>query len=175
MVTIYYQKLVYTKKMVNIIELLTDEKKISKINELEKDRYINFLENSYKDNLGHCEFSIDKFPRWSIISGYYSMHDITKLFLVKKFNIKIDFEVHSTTIKVLKSIINDREIIDLIEEGYNRFKSLASDLNEAKKERVKVQYYTNTPFMKEEYKKKAKLFLDETVLIYLDKVKELLK
>ena len=161
--------------MVNLIEYLIKEKKISKINELEKERYINFLDNSYKDNLEHCKFSINKFPRWSIISGYYSMHDITKLFIAKKFNIKIDFEVHSTTIKVLRSIIHEEDLINLIEEGYNKFKSLASDLNEAKKERVKVQYYTNTSFMKEEYITKSNIFLEKTVIVYLNRIEELLK
>ena len=161
--------------MVNVIESLFEEKKISRISELEKDRYTTFLENSYKDNLEHCKFSIEKFPRWSIISGYYSMHDITKLFVAMKFNIKVDFEVHSTTIKILRSIINNKELIGLMEEGYNKFKSLASDLDEAKKERVKVQYYTKTYFMKKEYENKAKTFLDSIVLIYLEKIEELLK
>jgi len=47
-------------------------------------------------------------------------------------------------------------------------------LAEAKTKRVKVQYYTGTDFMKEEYIKKAKQFLDSIVLPYLRKIKELL-
>lgn len=57
---------------------------MSKINEFELDRYINFFTVSYRDDLENCEYVKEKHPRWSIISGYYAMHDITKLFFAKK-------------------------------------------------------------------------------------------
>ena len=157
------------------IEILLIEGKISKINELEISRYVNFFENSYKDNLEHSKENIGKFPRWAIISGYYAMHDITKLLLAKKFRIKVELEVHSTTIKVLRELIRSKEILNLIEKGYNEFLSLAKDLAEAKDERVKVQYYTGTKFMQEEYTKRATEFYQSLVLIYLEKIKELIK
>lgn len=69
-----------------LIETLFRENKISRISELELDRYTNFFENSYKDNLNHSKENLTKFPRWSIVSGYYAMHDIAKLFIAK--NIK---------------------------------------------------------------------------------------
>ena len=156
------------------IEVLLKEGKISRINELELERYINFFESSYKDNLEHSKYNIKSFPRWSIISGYYVMHDATKLLLSKKFRIKIDLEVHSTAIKVLKELIDNKEILKLIEKGYKEFLSLANDLAEAKKDRVKVQYYTGTKFMKEEYAKKAEEFHNSVVLIYLEKIRRLL-
>jgi len=151
------------------------EKKITKISELELDRYVNFFESSYKDNLKHSEANLTKFPRWAIISGYYAMHDITKLLLAKKFRIKIKYEVHATTIKVLRELIKNKEILSLIEKGYKEFMSLANDLNGARKERVRVQYYTGTEFMKKEYRKRASDFYSSTVLIYLEKIKELLE
>ena len=157
------------------IETLLNEGKISKISELELNRYINFFENSYKDNLEHSKANLNNFPRWGVISGYYAMHDITKLLLAKKFRIKIEFEVHATTIKVLKELIKSKQILDLIEEGYKEFLSLANDLAEAKDERVKVQYYTGTEFMHEEYLKRAEEFYKTVVLIYLEKIKELLE
>ena len=157
------------------IEILIDEGKISKINEFELGRCINFFENSYTDNLEHCKSNLDKFPRWAIISGYYSMHDITKLLLAKKFRIKIEFEVHSTTIKVLREVIKNKEISSLIERGYKEFLTLANDLDEAKKERTKVQYYTGTEFMHQEHLKKADEFYNSVVLPYTEKIKELLK
>src|SRR3989344_9549257 len=92
------------------IEYLLKSGKISRIVETEKDRYMNFFSNSYKENLEHCKFVIEKFPRWSIISGYYAMHDITKLFLADKFNIKIDFNVHQTTIDVLSIVLNEKNL-----------------------------------------------------------------
>ena len=157
------------------IEILLNEGKISKISELELKRYVDFFDNSYRDNLEHSKANLDKFPRWAIISGYYAMHDITKLLLAKEFRIKVEFEVHSTTIKVLRELIKSKEILNLIEKGYKEFISLANDLAEARDERVKVQYYTGTEFMHEEYVKRAKEFYENTVLRYLEKIKELLK
>lgn len=157
------------------IETLLNEGKISKISELEIKRYVNFFENSYKDNLEHSKANLDKFPRWAIISGYYAMHDITKLLLAGEFRIKVEFEVHSTTIKVLRELIKSKEILSLIEKGYKEFLNLANDLAEARDERVKVQYYTGTEFMHEEYLKRANDFYKNIVLKYLEKIKELLK
>ena len=151
------------------IEILIDEGKISKINDLELERYVNFFENSYTDNLEHCKSNLDKFPRWAIISGYYGMHDITKLLLAKKFRVKIEFEVH------LREVIKNKEINNLIEIGYKEFLTLANDLDEAKKERTKVQYYTGTKFMHQEYLKKANEFCNSVVLPCTEKIKELLK
>lgn len=156
------------------IEILLKEGKIVKINELELTRYINFFENSYKDNLEHSKAITQNFPRWSIISGYYAMHDITKLLLAKNFRIKIELEVHATTIKVIDELIKNKEIISLIKKGYDEFMSLANDLAEAKKERVRVQYYTGTDFMKEQYKERANEFLKDIVLPYLEKIRGLL-
>ncbi len=126
------------------INTLLKEGKISIINELELNRYINFFENSYLDNLEHSRKIKEEFPRWSIISGYYAIHDITKLLLIKKFRIKVEFEVHATTIRLLQELIKNKELTELIEKGYKEFLTLANNLEEAKKERVKVQYYTGT-------------------------------
>ena len=157
------------------IDTLFKERKISKISDLEIERYINFFENSYKDNLEHSRKNLKDFPRWSIISGYYAMHDITKLLFAKKFRIKVDFEIHATTIKLLRELIKNKELIFLIEKGYKEFLTLASDLEEAKKERIKIQYYTGTKFLKQEYEKRAGEFHAKIVLVYLEKIGKLLK
>ena len=156
------------------IETLMKEGKVSRIRELEVERYVNFFENSSKDNLGHCKATIKTFPRWSIISGYYAMHDITKLLIAKKFRLKMELEVHATTIKVLRVLIKDREITRLIEKGYREFISLANDLAEAKRQRTKAQYYTGTAFMKERFQKISEEFLLETVNPYLERIGMLL-
>lgn len=159
-------------KMVKI-KTLIHEGKVSKIKELEMERYVNFFENSYKDNLQHSKENAARFPRWSIISGYYAMHDITKLLLAKRFRLKIELEVHATTIKVLRELVKDRKILELIDTGYKEFIYLANDLAEAKKERTKAQYYTGTSFMKEQFGKRSKEFLKSVVEPYLYKIKEL--
>jgi len=157
------------------IDILINEGKLSKISELEQERYINFFTHSYQDNLAHCKVVLESFPRWSIISGYYAMHDITKLLLAKKFRLKVEFEVHATAIKVLNELIQNKEIQKLIEKGYREFISLANDLAEAKKERVKSQYYTGTEYLIKEYQRRAKSFLKELVEPYLSKMGVLLE
>ena len=156
------------------IDTLFKQKRISKINELELERYLNFFENSYIENFEHCRKNLNEFSRWSIISGYYAMHDITKLLIAKKFSIKIDFKVHLTTIQVLRELIKNKELAEILENGYKKFLTLANDLDEAKKERTKAQYYTGTAFMKEEYAKRAGESL-KNVIAYINKIKELLK
>ncbi len=157
------------------IEKFFYRKAASKIVETELPRYTNFFENTHKENLEHCKLNLERFPRWSIISGYYAMHDITKLFLAKKFLIKIDFNVHKTTLQILREAIKDKEILKLLKIGYKEFIEMANDLNEAKKERTKAQYYTGTAFMHDKYKERANIFLNNVILPYLNKISEMLE
>lgn len=148
---------------------------IGLIVETEIPRYVNFFENSYKENLEHAEFVKNNFPRWSIISGYYAMHDVTKLFLVKEFRIKIDLRVHKTAIALLKEIVKDSELLQLLKSGYEELVKIANDLAEAKEERMKFQYYTGTDFMKEKYKEEADKFLSITATHYIKRIKALME
>jgi len=159
--------------MVKIITLLK-KGRISRISDLEIERYVNFFENSYRENLEHSKFNINKFPRWSIISGYYAMHDISKLLFAKKFRIKIESKVHITTIIVLRELIKNKHLVNLMKQGYKEFLALANDLEEAKKERVKAQYYTRTSFMKEQYQKGAIEFNENVVIPFVEKIKEVI-
>lgn len=99
----------------NLFEKFLKNGRISKLNELEIERYINFFDNSYKDNLEHSKENTNNFSRWSIISSYYAMHDITKLLFAKNFRIKVELKVHETTIRLLKILIQDKELISFIE------------------------------------------------------------
>jgi hypothetical protein len=157
------------------IKKLFEKKKISRISEFELARYLNFFESSYKDNLNHSKENLEKFPRWSIISGYYAMHDLAKLFIVKKFRIKIKKEVHSTTIKVLKILSRRKDLIRLLEIGYREFHDLISELEIARKERIKVQYYTGTPYLQQVYIKRSKWFLENIVEKFIAKMTRLIK
>lgn len=81
---VYKQILSYTKNMVKIEKLL-QEGKLSRIGELELEleRYTSFFKHSYLDNFRHGQTVLKTFPRWSIISGYYTMHDVVEPFLKK--------------------------------------------------------------------------------------------
>ena len=157
------------------IEALFKEKKISRISELELNRYLNFFENSYRDNFNHSKENLMKFPRWSIISGYYAMHDIAKLFIAKKFRIKIEKKVHSTTIKVLKILSKRKDLPKLLEIGYTEFKNLILELEIARKERIKVQYYTGTAYLEKVYRERANRFLKNIVEKFLAEMEKLIK
>ncbi len=103
------------------------------------------------------------------------MHDISKLLIAKIYRFKIDREVHSTTIKVLRELLKDDETLRFIEQGYEEFQNLADELSDAKKDRVKVQYYTGTEFMKEKYKKRALEFNSGIVKPYIKRIRRLLE
>lgn len=168
MVNYINKKTYYTNKMV--LSSLDTKGLISKIPEFEHKRYIDFFDLSYQENLAYALFVIDEFPRWSIISDYYAMHDISKLLLADIYSIKIEQEIHATTIKCIKELELDPFIQELIEKGYKQFKNFANDLAEGKKERVKTQYYTGTPYMKKKYKKDAHDFIKNIVQPYIEKI-----
>ena len=153
-----------------LIDDLVESGKISRINELEKERYLRFYSVSFKDDLEHCRFIVNDFPRWSIISGYYAMHDATKLFLAKTYGYKIDEDVHSTTIKLLTEILKDESLISLFESGYGEYRKMSSELYGAREERRRAQYYTGTAFADDYFRRRAHKFHDEIVGPYLDKL-----
>lgn len=144
---------------------------ISNIFREEKERYLHFLSNAYKENLEHSKANIIRFPRWAIISGYYAMHDVAKLFLADKFNLKINFKVHKITIEALEELIHNKEISKMLNLGYEELLKMMNDLKDAKKIRTHAQYYTGTKFMKEKYQKEAKDFLKEIVFPFIEKIK----
>jgi len=52
---------------------------------------------------------------------------------------------------------------------------LVEELEVAKKERVKVQYYTGTPYLESLYKKRAKEFLENVVKPFVQKMERLIE
>ncbi|MEM5881544.1 MAG: hypothetical protein QXR71_03095 [Candidatus Aenigmatarchaeota archaeon] len=82
------------------------------------------------------------------------MHDIAKLFIAKKFRIK-----------VLRILSKRKDLPKLLEE----FKDLILELEIAKKERIKAQYYTGTAYLENVYRKRAKHFFKNIVEKFLIK------
>lgn len=132
-------------------------KAIARLNETEKENYLKFFESTYKDNLSASSDNLNLHPRWSIIAGYYAMHDIAKLFLAKKYNIKIVERVHFATIISLSNFIeeNKNEILlalDLLKKAKEIFdvniigvkpEDLVYFLKKGRREREKAQYYSS--------------------------------
>lgn len=154
----------------------------------ERNNYIAFHEHSYQDNLNHSEKNMLEFPRWSVISGYYAMHDVTKLFLAKQYNIKVSApDIHAKTIEALEACIGEedikRRLLKLLKEAKEIYFSverlkervLPAMLRKGKQERGSSQYYT------EDYSKrspidsrKASYFLDTLVKPYVRLIEELM-
>ncbi len=157
------------------------------LNPAEKGRYVDFLRKSYENDIEHCKFILFKFPRWSIISAYYAMHNISKLFLAEKYNIKISKKgVHRATIVAMGSVINEdalkTKIIRLLQEADKIYEfvnprdwNIIKYLVKGRKEREKTQYYTGSAFNEQLLLKNAHEILNEIAKPYLKIIKELMK
>ena len=157
--------------------------------ETEKENYVEFHKNAYLEDLKHSEKNMLEFPRWSIISGYYAMHNITKLFLAKEFGIKINSpRIHEKTICAIEEFLKDatlkEKIIKMLKEAENIYfnaerlkeKAIPLLLKKGREERIKSQYYTEDYSKKPDTNsKKAAYFLETIVLPYIKIVEVLLK
>lgn len=157
--------------------------------ETEKEDYLKFHRNSFREDIAHAEATASKFPRWSIISGYYAMHDVTKLFLAKEFGIKIVGQnTHGKTIQAITELINDPKlksnIIFHLAKAKGIFfnaarlkeKTIPLLLKKGREERVKSQYYTQdftSPASASAAK--ALYFLDTIVKPYIALMESLMK
>lgn len=167
-----------TTKMVD----LSGYRKLGAISDLppnERAQYARFLKITYKDNLGASDFLLIKFPRWSIITGYYAMHDISKLYLAEKYNLKLSQpQVHSATIEALRELVKRKDILDLLEKAeseYNEIISLHLALLKGKEEREKSQYYISPLLNPSANIEKAPYFLEKLAKPYIKLIEELLK
>lgn len=155
----------------------------------EKESYIAFHRFAFEEDLRHAEKNLLDFPRWSIISGYYGMHDATKLFLAEKFNIKISGqEVHIKTINALECFIKDdnlkKKLLELLAKAKNLYysaerlkeKTLSTLLKRGKQERGKAQYYSEDFTQKIKINaQKSSYFLETIVKPYINLIRELMK
>jgi hypothetical protein len=158
--------------MLTIEDLIADDR-ISRISDYEKSRYINFFDTTYKDDLELSRYVLEKHPRWSIISGYYAMHDVTKLFLARNYGYKVhDVDVHSTTISLLSLVLRQshEDLVSLFESGYEEYKNMVGELSGARNERRKAQYYTGSEFTRDYYLSRARKFYDKKVEPYIEKI-----
>jgi len=154
-----------------------ESKTIQKVTFLEKENIKEFLEFTYKDDLKTSISIKDNHFRYSIISGYYAMHDISKLY--EKFNIKFTKpSVHDAVIKALKELVKKDEIINYIEKSnkeFSKIQKLDYFLMKGKLSREKTQYYTNNNFNFEKLKKDSNNFIENIVKPYIKIVEKLIE
>ncbi len=118
---------------------LVEEGVIKNLPEIEKTKYVTFYLNLFNEDIELCKKLINTSSRWSIICGYYAMHNIAKAVLAKLFNIKISGKfVHQATIIALKRF---KDEINKIIGGKCNIDELLDYLEIAKNKRASSQYY----------------------------------
>ena len=92
----------------------------------EREQHEEFQKAAYKEDLDVANMLLHKVPRWSIISSYYAMHDLTRLYLVQKLGVKLAGQsVHETAIialeKALKDPTEQEQAIALLEQAQQEY------------------------------------------------------
>lgn len=164
------------KKYVDFVELGS----IKELEPFDKPFYLEFLEKSYKEDFENSKNVLLSSPKWSIISGYYAMHNITKYYLALKFNKKIGLpDVHEATINASKELIKNKEIKELIDIAIFEFEEVIPihySLIGAKKERKNLQYYSDSSKkMQELTTQKASYFFNNITEKYIKLMELLIK
>lgn len=160
------------------------------LSEKEKEDWLWFHENAYKEDLRIAEKLMIESPRWSIVAGYYAMHDLTKLYLGKIKGWKISGElIHSKAIELLSEALKEQpekgKVLRLIKEAEKEIdetlrlheNTVISFLRAGRTERGKAQYYSENKdrdMFNINFSKKAAYFLDKIVKPYLKIMKGLL-
>ncbi len=153
-----------------------------KLNSIERERYISWHKENAELDLKDAEEILDKSQKWSIIAGYYAMHNAAKYYLAKVYNLKISAPAaHDETLKALEQLLikspTYSEIKKLIVEAEKEFESLtgadASTISNhyklGKEKREKQTYYTRFQGKKED----AQDFLNEIVKPFIKIIMEL--
>ncbi len=137
---------------------------ISKLPEIERENYIKFHEKLWKEDLEVAKKLGKENNRWAIIAGYYAMHNLTKLFLAKKFGVKITGKfVHAATLECFKERLKE------LNTNSKEKEELINLLSYAKKKRSEVQYYVGR-----EERINVEFFINEIVLKFINKLVKLL-
>ncbi len=156
------------------------------LEETEKQRYIDFHKEAYKEDMQLSEKLLNDFPRWSIISGYYAMHDIAKLYLGKIHLLKITGEnVHAKTLALFAKYVkaDAKKAVQLLEEAKNKYDAIISShpsaliglLSKGKEERGKAQYYSGADKKSSfELLKAANYFSDNFVKPFIEIIEGML-
>ena len=148
---------------------------IRKLPEIEKKAYILFHEKVWKEDLETARELLEKSPKWCVIAGHYAMHNLAKLFLAKKFNLKISGKfVHAATIEAIRKFLKDKTITQKFEESLDviPLEEVPEFLESGKRERARSQYYYGR--LKEITINNAREFLKEIVEPFIKTLVKLL-
>ncbi len=156
-----------------------NQKSITELLDKEKKYYLEYLKNAYKEDLKHSKDTLFSSQKWSIIAGYYAMHNISKYYLALNYKKKISTpNIHEATISALKKLVDNNEVKELMKkaEEFAEIEPLYHGLIKGKQERNKTQYYTNeTESSKKITLEKANYFLNNIVEKYIELVERLIE
>ncbi|MDI6737105.1 MAG: hypothetical protein QME12_01150 [Nanoarchaeota archaeon] len=160
---------------------------ISSLPKAEKEKYAGFHKDAYKDDLKAAEALFAVSPRGAIIAGYYSMHDIAKLYLADQHNLKITGRgVHLAAIVALRKVLSDKrakeQAIRLLREAERVYEIFSTHfkkgiiplmLGKGRDEREKSQYYSDK-HEKLAFEKSAE-FNEQIVSPFIELMEKMLK
>lgn len=106
-----------------------------------------------QDDYDTTYFLLEKHPRWTVITGYYCMHNIAKYFLMKEYGIDFDEnDIHKCVVLELSKALKDdaKEVIKYLIEAKKEYDVIlenpqypANSLFESKKDRGKINYMSD--------------------------------
>ena len=103
---------------INAIEQFKTEGLLCDLSPTENKEYREFLDWALADKIQSAEAALQKKPEDSIALNFYAMQDVLKLFLLKKYTVKITVkEVKGTIKQLIKEIVCDENILKLFEKG----------------------------------------------------------
>lgn len=160
---------------------------ISNLPRAEKEKYAGFHKDTYKDDLRAAEALFTVSPRWTIIAGYYAMHDIAKLYLAEKHGLKITGRgVHLAAIVALRKVLSDKKAMEqairLLREAEDIYEIFSSPfkekvipviLSKGRDEREKSQYYSDK-YERLAFEKSAE-FNEQVVRPFIELMENMLK
>ncbi len=144
----------------------------------DREAYLLFHRIAYKDDLATSQELLSRRPRWSIITGYYAMHNLAKLYLGAEHGIKITGEhVHESVVKELdKALLHTSErkrLLDLLTTADVAFKGLqqprevAELLERGRRGRSAANYYLREGSTAIVQADQAKQFQDRVVKVFV--------
>ncbi|MBS1266544.1 MAG: hypothetical protein MAG795_00511 [Candidatus Woesearchaeota archaeon] len=158
-----------------------------KLSKEESNRWINFHEKAYKQDKKIASKILIDSPRWSVIIAYYSMHNITKLYLAKIHNLKITGKnIHAKTLFFISKYVKkeNKKIIPLLKKAKKEYDAITSSsiwliprlLKKGRDERSKTQYYDSSKAEKSnmELMQTAQYFIDNFMKPYIEIMEELI-
>jgi len=147
----------------------------------DKENYLAWHKTRYEKDIKLAEELQEKDENWTIIIGYYAMHNITKYFLAtKNIFLREKTHIHEKCIEELEKLCttnlqNLKDTLYLLKkakEQYDKFfdpKQLPIVLRVAKNERSKANYYSEREL------NEAKTYLEEYVKPYLETIRGLIE